>query len=195
MTHTATHHAAVIDLNGRLIDDAEFSATPAGYAARWTWMRGKGKRRQVGVEGNRRLRRRTGPPPATRASTCWKSRARTAASAANAAKRPHRRRNRSANRAGRAKWRAELADGPIEAIRMLRVARNGAVEGPHRRPEHSAPMLITAPEPLRTQLRTLSSAQLVAACARLRPDLGHLADPVQAAKHALRSLPSACSTS
>ena len=50
-THTATHHAAVIDLNGRLIDDAEFRATPAGYTAMLTWMRGKGKLTQVGVEG------------------------------------------------------------------------------------------------------------------------------------------------
>jgi transposase len=49
-------------------------------------------------------------------------------------------------------------------------------------------MVITAPEPLRSQLRTLSSAQLVAAAARLRPDLSNLADPVQAAKHALRSI-------
>ena len=42
-THTATHHAVVIDLNGRLIDDAEFRATPAGYTAMLTWMRGRGK--------------------------------------------------------------------------------------------------------------------------------------------------------
>jgi transposase len=50
-THTATHHAAVIDLNGRLIADAEFPATPAGYASMLTWMSGKGKLGQVGVEG------------------------------------------------------------------------------------------------------------------------------------------------
>jgi hypothetical protein len=49
-------------------------------------------------------------------------------------------------------------------------------------------MVITAPEPLRSQPRTLSSAQLVAAAARLRPDLSNLADPVQAAQHALRSI-------
>ena len=42
-THTATHHAAIIDLNGRLIADAEFPATPTGYASMLTWMRGNGK--------------------------------------------------------------------------------------------------------------------------------------------------------
>ena len=41
-THTATHHAALIDLHGRPIADAEFPATPAGYASMLTWMRGKG---------------------------------------------------------------------------------------------------------------------------------------------------------
>lgn len=38
-THAATHHAAVIDLNGRLLDDAEFAASPAGYAQVLSWMR------------------------------------------------------------------------------------------------------------------------------------------------------------
>ncbi len=44
------------------------------------------------------------------------------------------------------------------------------------------------PDALRSQLQGLSSAQLVAACARLRPGLARLGDPVQAAKAALRSL-------
>lgn len=42
-THTATHHAAVIDRNGRLIADAEFPATRSGYTSMLRWMRGKGK--------------------------------------------------------------------------------------------------------------------------------------------------------
>ncbi|BBC66033.1 hypothetical protein MMRN_29290 [Mycobacterium marinum] len=48
-THTATDHAAVIDVNGRLIADAEFPTTPAGYASMLTWMRSKGKLGLVGV--------------------------------------------------------------------------------------------------------------------------------------------------
>jgi transposase len=50
-THTATHHTVVIDANGRLLDDAEFPATSAGYTAMLTWMRSKGSLGQVGVEG------------------------------------------------------------------------------------------------------------------------------------------------
>ena len=50
-THSATHHAAVIDTRGRLLGDAQFPATPAGYAAMLAWMRGKGRVESVGVEG------------------------------------------------------------------------------------------------------------------------------------------------
>ena len=33
-THAATHHAAVIDMHGRLLADAQFPATPRGSASR-----------------------------------------------------------------------------------------------------------------------------------------------------------------
>jgi transposase len=189
-THTATHHAAVIDLNGRLIADAEFPATPAGYAAMLTWMRNQGTLSGVGVEGtgaygaglarhlheqgvevlevprpDRRLRRQRGKSDPIDAEAA----ARTVL-------------------AGTASSAPKLADGPIEAIRMLRVARSGAVKARTAALNTLRSMVITAPEPLRTQLRSLSSAQLVAACARLRPDLANLAEPTQAAKLALRSI-------
>ena len=118
-THTATHHAAVIDLNGRLIADAEFPATPAGYAAMLTWMRNQGKLSRVGVEGtgaygaglarylheqsvevlevprpDRRLRRQRGKSDPIDAEAA----ARTVL-------------------AGNASGAPKLADGPIEAIR------------------------------------------------------------------------------
>jgi transposase len=50
-THSATHHAAVIDSYGRSLGDAQFPATSAGYASMLTWMRSQGKISQVGVEG------------------------------------------------------------------------------------------------------------------------------------------------
>lgn len=42
-THTATHHAAAIDLHGRLLGDAEFAASPAGYAQLLSWLRARGQ--------------------------------------------------------------------------------------------------------------------------------------------------------
>jgi transposase len=50
-THTATHHAAVIDLNGRSLADAAFPASPRGYASLLVWMRSKGELVKVGIEG------------------------------------------------------------------------------------------------------------------------------------------------
>lgn len=189
-THTATHHAAVIDSHGRLLDDAEFPATLAGYAAMLTWMRSKGRLSQVGVEGtgaygaglarylheqnvevlevprpDRRLRRQRGKSDPIDAEAA----ARTVL-------------------AGKASAAPKLADGPIEAIRMLRVARLGAVKAKTAAINTLRAMVITAPDALRGQLDGLSAAKLVAACARLRPDLARLGDPVQAAKAALRCL-------
>lgn len=189
-THSATHHAAVIDTHGRLLDDAEFPATAAGYASMLTWMRNHGKLTQVGVEGtgaygaglarhlhtqgvevlevprpDRRLRRQRGKSDPIDAESA----ARTVL-------------------AGKASGAPKLADGPIEAVRMLRVARSGAVKAKTAAMNTLRAMLVTAPDSLRTQLRGLTSAQLVTACARLRPDLVNLADPIQASKAALRSL-------
>jgi transposase len=189
-THSATHHAAVIDTHGRLLGDAEFPATLTGYAAMLTWMRSKGSLSQVGVEGtgaygaglarylheqnvevlevprpDRRLRRQRGKSDPIDAEAA----ARTVL-------------------AGNASGAPKLADGPIEAIRMLRVARLGAVKAKTAAVNTLRAVLITAPDSLRSQLHGLSATQLVAACARLRPDLDNLADPIHASKAALRSL-------
>ena len=188
-THSATHHAAVIDSHGRLLDDSEFPASPTGYAAMLTWMRSKGNLSQVGVEGtgaygaglarylheqkvevlevprpDRRLRRQRGKSDPIDAEAA----ARTVL-------------------AGKATGAPKLADGPIEAIRMLRVARLGAVKTKTAAINTLRATLITAPDALRTHLQGLSPAQLVAACPRLH-DLAHLDDPVQATKAALRSV-------
>ncbi|WP_235892328.1 IS110 family transposase [Mycolicibacterium hodleri] len=162
-THSATHHAAVIDTHGRLLGDAEFPATAAGYASMLTWMRNHGKLTQVGVEGtgaygaglarhlhtqgvevlevprpDRRLRRQRGKSDPIDAESA----ARTVL-------------------AGKASGAPKLADGPIEAIRMLRVARSGAVKAKTAAMNTLRAMLVTAPDSLRTQLRGLTSAQLV----------------------------------
>jgi transposase len=155
-----------------------------------TWMRSQGKISQVGVEGtgaygagltrylheqnvevlevprpDRRLRRQRGKTDPIDAESA----ARTVL-------------------AGKANGVPKLADGPIEAIRMLRVARIGAVKAKTAAINTLRSMLVTAPETLRSQLHGLSAAQLVGACARLRPDLSNLDDPVHAGKAALRSL-------
>ncbi|WP_244277451.1 IS110 family transposase [Geodermatophilus obscurus] len=50
-THGRTHHAAAIDGAGRLLGDAEFAATAAGYAVLLAWLTAFGRLVKVGVEG------------------------------------------------------------------------------------------------------------------------------------------------
>lgn len=189
-THTATHHAAVIDSRGRLLANAQFAATARGYAALLAWMRTHGKLGSVGVEGtgaygaglarylheqgvtvlevprpDRRLRRQRGKSDPIDAEAA----ARTVLS-------------------GKASGAPKLATGPIEAIRMLRVARIGAIKAKTAAINTLRAMVITAPEPLRQHLRDLSASALISSCMRLRPDTDRLGDPVNAAKAALRSI-------
>lgn len=189
-THSATHHAAVIDRNGRMLGDAEFAATPSGYAALLAWMQGHGHIESVGVEGtgaygaglarhlhergvpvlevprpDRRLRRQHGKSDALDAEAA----ARTVL-------------------AGKASGAPKLSTGPIEAIRALRTARVGALKAKTAATNTLMAMVVTAPEPLRSKLRDLSRLQLVAACIRLRPDTARMTDPTQATKAALRSI-------
>jgi transposase len=74
----------------------------------------------------------------------------------------------------------------IEAIRAIRVARNGAVKAKTAATNALQALLITAPEPLRAQLRCRSTIKLVETCGGLRPDMARLHDPTQAFKLALR---------
>ena len=78
----------------------------------------------------------------------------------------------------------------MEAIRLLRVARSGAVKAHTAALCQLGELLVTAPEPLRQQLtsqrKTLPGRAML--CARLRPDRTRLEDPGQAAKLALRAV-------
>jgi transposase len=124
-THAATHHAVVVDLLGVLQGSQEFTATAAGYTELLAWLRSHGRVDRVGVEGtgaygaglarhlhdkgvsvievprpDRRLRRQRG-----------KSDPIDAEAAARAVL------------AGTATVKPKLANGSIEAIRAIRVAR------------------------------------------------------------------------
>jgi transposase len=189
-THAATHHAVVVDLLGVLQGSQEFTATAAGYSELLAWLRTHGRVDRVGVEGtgaygaglarhlhdkgvsvievprpDRRLRRQKG-----------KSDPIDAEAAARAVL------------AGTATAKPKLANGSIEAIRAIRVARNGAIKAKTAATNALQALLITAPEPLRAQLRCRSTIKLVEACVGLRPDMARLHEPTQALKLALRSV-------
>ncbi len=190
-THSAVHCAAALDTRGRLLGVAEFPASGAGYCELLSWMRGHGTVVSVGVEGS-------GAYGAGLARYLH-----TQGVAVLEVPRPERRLRRSVGKsdpidaeaaaravfAGTAQVAPKLADGRIEAIRALRVARSGAVKAKTAATNSLQSMLVTAPEPLRANLRrNRSTTRLVAACLRLRADARRLCDPVQATKLALHSI-------
>jgi transposase len=86
--------------------------------------------------------------------------------------------------AGTATGIPKSRDGDVESVRALRVARRGAVRIRVANQLHA--LVISAPELLRENLRRLSTRDLVATTAALRPGSG--LDPTAATKHALKIL-------
>jgi len=74
----------------------------------------------------------------------------------------------------------------VEMIRLLKVAKDSAIDGRTRALNQVRSLLVTAPVALRERLKGLSRSELIATCASFRP--GVLDGPMAAAKRALRSL-------
>src|SRR3954452_17825469 len=91
----------------------------------------------------------------------------------------------AANRPVVAKDTSEI----VEAIRQLRVARDGAVKARSAALNALGGLIVTAPEDLRRQLTARKGTRARARrCERLRPDPRGLRGPEQAARAAARSL-------
>ena len=204
-THADFHVAAVIDPLGRHLGHATFDTTVAGYKALLAWAHDFGPITLVGVEGtgaygaglarfltaegvtvvevdrpDRKTRRDQGKSDPIDAYAA----ARAAAS-------------------GRASGTPKTRTGDVEAIRVLRVARTGAVRARARALTQLKSLIVTAPDALRAQLTGLNGTKLVTTCARLRPTRGvaptpspfakrpprpgRLTDPTAATKRALAS--------
>lgn len=187
-THKDAHVAAALDGLGRLLGTASFPTTRNGYRRLLAWLQGHGDIAAVGVEGcgswgaglarhlqskgvevvevnrpNRQDRRRRG-----------KSDTIDAEQAARAVL------------AGTATATPKSGDGPVEAIRQLRVARAGAMKARTAAANQIHSLCDTAPESIRSQLRGLSIVKRVAVAERWRP--GASATPEAAAKRAMASV-------
>jgi transposase len=77
-------------------------------------------------------------------------------------------------------------DAQVEMIRVLRVARRGAMKARIQAGAQIDAVIVSAPEPARGPLRKLNPGQRIRACAALRP--GPTGDPASATKTAPRSL-------
>jgi transposase len=189
-THQDTHTAAVIDTAGRRLGDRQFPATAVGYWQLLAWLRGFGTLLIVGVEGTGVYGAGLARHLATERVTMVE------------VDRPDRKSRRFAGKSdpldAEAAARAALArvrtgvpkdrTGQVEALRNLRVARSSAVDQRADCQRRIKSLIVTAPEPLRAQLRVLTGARLITTCAGLRPDPARIGEPEQAVKTALRSL-------
>jgi transposase len=188
-THGLTHHAAVIDSVGRHLTDREFPATTGGYRDLLDWMRSHGTLTAVGIEG-------------TGAYGAELARVLTAAGVTVIdVDRPDRKTRRlkgksdpidayaaaTAVLAGRATGTPKSRDGMVEAIRVLRIARRGAVKTRTQTMNQIRSLLVSAPAPLREQVAGLNRSDLIRTLTRIRPgnDLSH---PLAATRAALRRL-------
>ena len=189
--HTDTHDAAVLDQQGRLLATGTFSADAVGYRQLVDWITSLGALSAIGIES-------TG---SYAAGLVGHLRGHGIDVLEINQPHPHTRRRRGKNDpidaelaarhvlAANRPVVAKDTSGVVEAIRQLRVARDGAVKARSAALNAINGLTVTAPETLRVQLKTRKTTRGRATlCARLRPDPKRLDEPIHAAKTALRSL-------
>ena len=187
-THKEAHVAAAVDGAGRLLGTSEFPATATGYCELLGWLREQGVVSRVGVEGtgsygaglarylaregiwvveviraNRQVRRRRG-----------KSDPVDAEAAARAAL------------SHEADGKPKSADGLVEAIRMIRLARVSAVKARTQAANQIHALVTSGPERLRSRVKGLSVLRLAARARRWRP--GDIHDPLSACRATIQRL-------
>ena len=169
-THGDVHVAAVIDATGRILGTASFATTPAGYRGLLRWLGRHGCVVRVGVEGTGAYgaglaRFLTGEgvtvievnrPDRQRRRRRGKSDTVDAESAARAALN------------GDASGTPKCGGGPVESVRVLRLARRSALKARNQAGNQIRDLIVTAPDQLRSRLRDLDTHSRVATCARFR---------------------------
>ncbi|MFP5320713.1 MAG: IS110 family transposase [Acidimicrobiia bacterium] len=187
-THLDQHTAVAINGLGQVLDTIEIPTTTDGFKTLVAWAVELGRFDRAGVEGcgaygatlmrhlraegvtvfevdrpNRQRRRRRGKSDPTDAEAAAR-----------------------AVLAGEAAGLPKTMEGRVEAVRILHLTRRSAVKAQVQAGNQIKDLVLTAPEPLRDQLRHLSTKQRVKHCARWRP--GPVTDPTSATRRALHDL-------
>ena len=172
-THKDLHVAAVISMLGVLLGSASFPTTAAGYRQLLSWAHGFGTPRRAGVEctgsyGSALTRhlRTAGvevfevnqPDKATR-----RRRGKTDALDAEAAA--------QAVLSGRATATAKASDGPVEMVRMFRLAKASPVKSRTQAINQLKAVLVCAEPMLRDAVSGLRNPILLRRCAPLPTEL------------------------
>jgi hypothetical protein len=182
-THKYAHVAVALDSLGVRLGEQHISANREGYARLEAWAASLGKVRAFGVEG-------TGSYGVGLASYLRRTGHRIVE--VNRGDRRSRRNNgktdtldaEAAARAvlsGTAVAVPKSADGTVEMIRQLKIARDTARKGRTSAIVTLKALLVTAPAELREQFDGLTDKVLLDRCASLRP--GAITSPVASAKH------------
>jgi transposase len=171
-THKDVHVAAVITAMGAVLASRSFATTAAGYHQLVAWARTYGTLRRAGVECTgsygaaltRQLRAAginvievNQPDKATR-----RRRGKTDTIDAQAAAR--------AVLSGRATATAKTGDGPVEMLRMFKLAKGSAIKSRTQAINQLKAVLVAADPMLREALSGLSTPVLIRRCAQLPAD-------------------------
>jgi len=186
-THTDTHTAVVIDLLGRQLGVLEITTTSAGYQQLLCWARSHGIVNCAGVEGTGAYGAGLARFLAEHAVTVFEI---------DRPNRQHRRRHGKSDPAdAHAAAKAVLAGdagfaksttGTVEAIRCLHLVRRSAVKAKTQAGNQIKDLIVTAPEPVRDELRRLKTPARVRTAARWQ--ITQIDDPATASRHAIATL-------
>ena len=170
-THSDQHVAAVLTTVGTRLGSASFAATAADYQQLAAWAATFGVLRRAGVEGTGSYRAALArhlhaagievieviaPDKAIR-----RRRGKTDPIAAEAAAR--------AVLSGRASATAKTSDGPVEMLRMFKLAKASAIKARTQAINQLKAVLVAADPTLREALCGLSTTLLIRRCAQLTP--------------------------
>jgi len=172
-THLDMHVAAVVTVVGGVLGTAEFPTTAAGYRRLLAWMRTFVELSQVGVEGtgtygvslarhlrseqakvvevmrpNRQVRRRHGKSDVIDVIDAIAAARAVLSGEANAIPKTH--------------------DGPVEALRSLKMLQRSATKARTQALNQLRALLVTAPDELPARLRDLTQRELLKTCAGFR---------------------------
>jgi transposase len=186
-THKNTHHIAVLDHLGRRVADREFPTNVHGYRQIVAFLREHGPVERVGIEG-------TGSYGAGIARALA-GEGFTVVEVARQNRQARRRWGKSdpidAHQAALAVLAGtdtvpKSADGKVESLRILMSERHSAVKARSQTMNQIHALLITAPDQVRSDYRSLTGRNLVVTLARSRPS--GVASPALTARQTLKRL-------
>ncbi|MBA8957786.1 IS110 family transposase [Actinomadura namibiensis] len=187
-THRDAHVAALLDVQGASLGHRSFPTTATGYRHLLQWAQQHGTLKRAGVEGTSSY---------GTALTRHLQAAGVQVLEVNQPDKAHRRRRgktdaidaETAARAvlsGRATAMAKSGDGPVEMVRMFKMAKDSATKSRAQAINQLKAVLVRADPTLRESLTGLSNPRLIGQCADLAPATPTA--PSTAAAYTLRSL-------